>query len=75
MSMDTSQNYCIVDSALVDDQQWYTVQVNDSEIIRWLRAQEDAQREWHLTANISGIYNLVDIKETLYALLVIRWSI
>lgn len=66
--------HCIVDKAIVDGEQWYTIEVRDSIIIRWLREQTDAGRDWHHTKDISGIYNLVDIKETLYTLLVLRWG-
>ena len=65
--------HCVVDKAIVDNEQWYTVEVRGSDIIKWLREQ-DAASDWHLTKDISGIYNLVDIKETLYTLLVLRWG-
>ena len=66
--------HCIVDRAIVDDEQWYTIEVKGIEILRWLREQEGAERDWHHTKDISGIYNLIDIKETLYTLLVLRWG-
>ena len=66
--------HCIVDRAIVDNEQWYTIEVKGIEILRWLREQEGAERDWHHTKDISGIYNLIDIKETLYTLLVLRWG-
>lgn len=73
MLMATSA-HCVVDRAIVDGEQWYTIEVRGTGIIRWLREQEGAERDWHHTKDISGIYNLLDIKETLYTLLVLRWG-
>jgi hypothetical protein len=67
-------DHCVVEKAMVDGEQWYTVEVRGTGILRWLREQEGAQDDWHHTKDISGIYNLVDIKETLYTLLVLRWG-
>jgi hypothetical protein len=60
----------LIDSAIVDGKQWYTIDIVDKEIWFWLTQQEGTQ--WH---HYTGKHRpLVDLEEGLYALLLLRWS-
>lgn len=64
----------IIDGALVDDRQWYTVKCIDREIMKWVRLQPEDQ--WYEHIDVRGYIDLriIDIHEELLTMLKLRWS-
>jgi hypothetical protein len=64
----------LLDSALVDDRQWYTVKCIDREIMKWVRTQPEDQ--WYEHIDVRGYIDLriIDIHEELLTMLKLRWS-
>jgi hypothetical protein len=64
-------NYKIIDQALVDNEQWYTVRVYKTPIMSWLR-NSDKKWQWeHSNNGVSGIR--FDMHEKLFTLLALKW--
>jgi hypothetical protein len=64
----------IIDQALVDNEQWYVIQV-EPRVIPWLRTQE--QELWYEHLTYSGRYRILetfDVHEKLYTMLALKWA-
>ena len=64
--------YKILDRAIVDGEQWYTVRVYRVPIMTWVRS---SNKDWwyeHLNNGRDGIR--FDMHEKLYSVLTLRWS-
>ena len=66
-------NFVLLGEAKVDDQPWYTVMVR-SEVAEWLQQQH--AELWHplVTDRAYRVYSTYDISESLYLLMMLRWS-
>ena len=70
--------YCLLDSAVVDGVEWYTVQCNES-VGAWIRAQNSGLYYNHSTYGYHDAYqlhsdNIFDIHRSLYIMLGLVWS-
>ena len=64
-------NYKIIDQAVVDNEQWYTVRVYKTPIMSWLR-NSDKKWQWeHSNNGVNGIR--FDMHEKLFTLLALKW--
>jgi hypothetical protein len=66
-------NFEVCDNALVDGEQWYTVQVMPC-VQEWVKQQEKNFWYEHFTANNYKVVNTFDMHERLYTMLALRWS-
>jgi hypothetical protein len=62
----------IVDDAIVDDEQWFTVRIIDQQCVDWVRNISPKQQWEHPGMGIIGC--LFDIHEKIYTLLALKWS-
>lgn len=67
----TLPHFKIVDSGLVDEEMWYTVNVYRHECAKWIR---NNKKEWQYehAHNMRG--NLFDIHGKLYTIMALTWS-
>lgn len=65
-------NYKIVDQAIVDDEQWYTVRVYKPWIMEWVRSQTKSKQWEHPHNGYDGIR--FDMHEKLFTMLALKWS-
>lgn len=71
MIEDRQRNFKLLDQGDVDDNPWYTIQVQNQEVWFWLTQQEGKWHHYHCNArNIP----LVNMEEKVYLALVMRWS-
>lgn len=63
----------IIDQTLVDDEQWYTVQVHP-DIRLWVRQQPENMWQEHIDQRWYKVANTFDIHEKVYTMLAMRWS-
>ena len=63
----------IIDRALVDDEQWYTVQVHP-DMRSWVREQTETLWHEHIDQKWYKVANTFDIHEKLYTMMAVRWS-
>lgn len=66
-------NFKIIDQALVDDEQWYTVQVNP-DIRPWVRQQPENMWHEHIDQRWYKVANTFDMHEKVYTMLAVKWS-
>lgn len=66
-------NFKIIDQAIVDNDQWYTVQVHP-DIRSWMRLQPTELWHEHLDQRWYKVANTFDIHEKIYSMLAMRWS-
>ena len=66
-----NQKFELVDQGPVDDAPWYTVAICDREVWFWLTQQEG---HWHHYTCEHTRRSLVDMDESTYLALVMRWS-
>ncbi len=64
-------NFKLVHQGDVDDEPWYTVQIQNQEVWFWLTQQEGSWSHYHSEAHRGP---LVDMSEPVYLALVMRWS-
>ena len=66
----------ILDQALVDGQTWYTVQCKPSYISSWVQEQDPAlwHRREHIDKNWYMHFNVFDMHEKLYTMLMLKWK-
>jgi hypothetical protein len=62
----------VVDKAIVDGVQWYTILIYDQEIWFWITQQDGPP--WSHRAEPATNRTLADISEEMYALLLLKWS-
>jgi hypothetical protein len=67
-----SKPFKIIDTATVDDAQWYTIRVWDHSCARWVRKCNKAQ--WFELTASSSAGSLFDMHEKLYTMLALKWS-
>lgn len=65
-------NYKIVDRAIVDDEQWYTVRVYKTPIMSWVRNSNKKLQWEHDNNGRDGIR--FDMHEKLFTMLALKWS-
>jgi hypothetical protein len=63
-------NFKIIEQALVDDEQWYTVQVHPK-IGSWIRSQPKSMLYEHIDARLSNIF---DMHVKIYTMLILHFS-
>ncbi len=63
----------IIDQALVDDEQWYTVQVHP-EIRSWVTTQHKSMWHEHIDQRWYKVANTFDVHEKVYTMLALTWS-
>jgi hypothetical protein len=63
----------IHDQSIVDGDTWYTVGC-DGDPAQWLRSQDRKLWHEHVEHMWAGYHNTFDVHETLYTLLVLKWS-
>ena len=64
--------YKIMDKAIVDDEQWYTIRVYRPEIMQWINEQPS---DWQV--ELKDMYphgRQWDVHEKLYMILTLRWA-
>lgn len=64
----------IIDRALVDNEQWYVVQV-EPRVVPWIRNQD--QELWYQHITYSGrnvVLDTFDVHEKLYTMMAMKWS-
>lgn len=66
-------NFKIIEQALVDDEQWYTVQVHPK-IRSWMRSQPESMWYEHIDARWYTVANTFDIHVKIYTMLVLHFS-
>jgi hypothetical protein len=66
--------YILIDSALVDGEQWYTIEPRDADLFIWITQQERHQWVSHTVGYAESTKFLLDIDEQLYTLMVLRWA-
>lgn len=67
------RNFEVLDQALVDDEQWYTVKCN-KEVGNWVRSQPKEQWVNHTNSGWLFYEHNFDIHYELYAYLRLTWS-
>jgi hypothetical protein len=68
----TGEMFVIVDQALVDDEQWYTVITQRPECAKWIRTHDDTLQFEHLGRH--GIGYIFDIHQHLYLMLKLKFT-
>ena len=63
----------IQDTAQVDGDTWYTVQVNPR-VTPWIRQQSKELWYSHISPNHYKVVDTFDVHEKLYTMLALRWS-
>jgi|SanBayMetagenome_1026888.scaffolds.fasta_scaffold09268_3 hypothetical protein len=64
----------IIDQALVDNEQWYVIQV-EPRVVPWVREQNQELWYEHLTCNQRyRVLDTFDVHEKLYTMLAMRWA-
>jgi len=66
-------NFEVMESAVVDGDTWYKIQVIPR-VTEWIKTQDKNRWYEHITAHNYRVLNTFDIHETLYTLLILRWS-
>jgi hypothetical protein len=66
------ENFKIVDSGIVDGDQWYTIRLYRHECRDWIKSHKKEWQHEHLTADCFG--TMFDIHEKLYTLLALKWT-
>ena len=64
-------NYKIVDQAIVDDEQWYTIRIYKTPIMSWVRTSDKKWQWEHDNNGVDGIR--FDMHEKLFTLLALKW--
>jgi phage tail sheath gpL-like len=72
--MKQNQKFTFVDSAIVDGEQWYTIEPRDSDIWGWIKQQESQRWVEHTAGYAECTQFCIDMDEHLYSLLLLRWS-
>lgn len=67
------RNFEVLDQAMVDDQQWYTVKCN-KEVGNWVRGQPKEQWVNHIDRGWLFYENNFDVHHELYAYLKLSWG-
>jgi hypothetical protein len=62
----------IIDEALVDDVQWYTVHTHLTSIMLWIRGNNKDLWWQHPSSRVPGM--IFDVHKNLYVMLALRWS-
>ena len=65
-------NYKIIDQAMVDEEQWYTVRVYKPWIMEWVRSHPKTKQWEHPNNGRDGIR--FDMHEKLFTLFALTWS-
>ena len=63
----------IIDKALVDGDQWYTVQVHP-DLRSWVRQQPERMWQEHIDARWYKVANTFDMHSKIYTMLILRCS-
>lgn len=65
----------IINRALVDGEQWYTVQVHP-DVKPWIYEQPNRDKLWynHIDNRWYTVANTFDMHEKIYTMLALRWS-
>lgn len=71
--MNFKGNFKLIDTSVVDNETWHTVQVIPKVGI-WLKTQPRDLWHEHKTANDYRVVYTFDINEKLYTLLILSWS-
>jgi hypothetical protein len=64
----------ILDSATVDGETWYTVQCKPSTVSGWIQEQDDNMWHRHSGPNFIHSFNVFDMHEKLYTMLILKWK-
>ena len=71
--IDPIPNYKIIDQAMVDEEQWYTVRAYRVPIMEWVRA---SNKDWWYEHQHNGRHGIrFDMHEKLFTLFALRWEI
>ena len=68
----TGEMFVIVDQALVDDEQWYTIITQSQTSAQWIRTHDDTLQYEHLGRH--GIGYIFDIHQHLYLMLKLKFT-
>ena len=64
----------IIDQALVDNEQWYVIQV-EPRVVPWVREQNQELWYEHFTCNQQyRVLDTFDVHEKLYTMMAMKWS-
>jgi hypothetical protein len=63
----------IIDQALVDNEQWYTIQVHP-DLRHWMYEQHKSMWYEHIDQGRYRVANTFDVHEKIYTMLAVRWS-
>lgn len=64
-------DWTLADKATVDGEQWYSIATYHTNIVKWLMEQGPNRVNFARTA---GPCHYIDIHETIYTMLLLRWS-
>jgi hypothetical protein len=67
-----SKRFEVVDQALVDDEQWYTLVTGSRECAQWIRTHDSTRQYEHPGRHVIGY--IFDVHEQLYILLGLKWK-
>jgi hypothetical protein len=71
MMAKSGQRFRVVTQSLVDGEQWYTVQCNDT-VGKWVRENFQKDRQWH--EHQGTVYRHVfDISAEAHTMMVLKW--